>query len=74
MAACNADLCRQASAFGAHRVLDDLDHDGAALEHLLFNRHQGLARTCSGITVCMLLPHIGHMQEGGFVQANVNES
>ena len=74
MAARNADLRRQAGSLGAHRVLDDLHHDGAALEHLLFNGHQRLARAGGcGLAFGVLLPDIGHMQKSRFVQANVDE-
>ena len=75
MAACNADLSGQAGTLGAHGVLDDLHHDGAPFKHLLFNRHQGLARPgrCS-LAFSMLLPHVGDMQKSSLVQPDVDES
>jgi hypothetical protein len=74
VAARDADLRGQARALGAHGVLDDLHHDGAAFKYLLFNRHQRLARA-SGCSLAfgVLLPDIGHMQKSRFVQANVDE-
>ena len=69
----DADLGGQAGPLGAHRVLDDLHHDGPTFEDLLFNRHQRLTGACRGIAIGMLLPNVGHMQERGLVQTDVDE-
>ncbi|MNT02373.1 hypothetical protein D3C72_1368670 [compost metagenome] len=71
----HADLRGQARTLGADRVLDDLHHDRLAFEHLLFNRHLRLALACKHrrLSAFLALPHIGHMQEGRTLQANVDE-
>lgn len=72
---CNTDLRGQACTLGSNRVLDDLNHDGLAFKHLFFNRYQGLilARKHGGFAALLTLPHIGHMQKGRSLKANVDK-
>jgi hypothetical protein len=75
-AACKADLCGQACALGANRVLDDLHHQRLALKHLFFNRQLrlGLSGEHGGLAAIRLaLPHIGHMQKRRTLQTDVDE-
>lgn len=71
----NADLRRQTCALGADGVLDDLHHNGLTFKHLVLNRLERLvlARDHGRVAAFMALPHIGHMQEGGTLQANVDK-
>ena len=63
-ASCDADLGRQASAFGAHGVFHDLHQHGLTFKHLLFNGHNRLGRR---IRVCMFgvnaAHQVGNMQK-----------
>ena len=81
--ACDADLRGQARTLGAERVLDDLHHEGLALENLLLDGALGrgrLAPARPGGGRCRLplagaaaLPHVGHVQESGAFEPDVDE-
>ena len=73
-AARNADLRRQACAFGPNRVFDDLHQERLTLKHLLLNRHDGgwLALVV-GVASGHAAHEVGHMQERGTLKANVDE-
>ena len=64
-AAGNGNLRRQPGALGADRVLDDLDDDALAFRKNAFDRPFGrrFAR----------LPDIGHVQEGGALEPDIDE-
>ena len=98
----NADLRRQACAFGANRVFEHLHHQRLAFKDLALNGQHRVGREHTGVAVAVArlnwwrcrLSHgpagrtlarcgvfgryvghqIGHMQEGGAVQTNVNKS
>ncbi len=71
----DADLRGQARALGANGVLDDLHHERLALEHLLLDGHLrlALAREHGGFAALLALPHVGHVQKGRALQADVDE-
>ena len=72
----DADLCGQARALAADRVLDDLHHECLAFEDLLFNRHQrlGLAANRHGrLAGFVALPDVGHVQKCGAFKPDVDE-
>jgi hypothetical protein len=77
----NADLRRQARALGADRVLDDLHQQRLAFEHLLLDRHHraavavvALGRRCAGARARReRRDDVGHVQEGGALQPDVDE-
>ena len=71
----NADLGRQACAFGANRVFDDLHHQGLSFKHLLFYRNLGLgvAGDAGGFTVGLTVPDIRHMQKRSALQTNIDK-
>ena len=74
-AARDADLGGQACALGANRVLDDLHHQGLAFKHLFFNGHGRHRGACLGVGMPRIDAghQVRHMQEGGALQADVNE-
>ena len=69
----HADLGGQARALAANGVLDDLDHQGLAFVHALFDGHLhlGRARVHAGGTVFAV--QVGHVQEGRPLQPDVDE-
>jgi hypothetical protein len=70
-----AGLGRQARALGADRVLDHLHHQRLAFEHLLFDRHlgQAVAHEPGRLALGLAVPDVGHVQERGALQADVDE-
>ncbi len=65
-AAGEADLGGQARALGADRVLEHLHHQALALGEDLLDRARALA-------VLAVAPDVGHVQEGGALEADVDE-
>ena len=66
-AASQADLRGQACALGADRILEHLHHQALAFGEDLLDRPRRFA-------VLAVAPDIGHMQEGGALQADVDVS
>ena len=62
----DADLGGQPRALGADRVLDHLHHQALPFVQDLLDRPLGLAAVA-------LFPDVGHMQEGGALQADIDE-
>ena len=56
-------------------ILDHLHHQRLALEHLLFDRHLGLAAAHEPrrLALGLAVPDVGHVQEGRALQADVDE-
>ena len=84
----NTDLRCQPRAFGAHRILEHLHHQGLTFKQLLFDgfknhcswswRRNSPGNSSSGrFRVCMpagnAAHQIGHMQKGGTIQANIDK-
>ena len=69
------DLGRQACAFAANRVLDDLHHQRLAFKHLFFNRHGGLAagRVAVGVARGDGAEQVTHMQKSSPLQTHIDE-
>lgn len=70
----NADLRGKARPLGANGVFDHLHHQRLPLEHQLFNgplRRAALGRR--RFARRRGLPHIGHVQKGRALRANVNK-
>jgi hypothetical protein len=70
-AAGDADLAGQARTLGADRVLDHLHHQGLALEEQLLDRRG--AAVARRREAAAGLVQVGHMQEGGALQPDVDE-
>ncbi len=65
----DADLRRQPRALGAQRILDHLHQQRLALEQQLLDRR----RVARALGVGARLPEVGHVKEGGALQADVDE-